>query len=348
MHSKTKELKKYWDSTAVSQSFLKRKTMAGTGDDDSPDTKSTFRGNLLDSLMTSPEIFKDLFYLSPIEKKPTDGVKKILDSLIEIGEDKNLYDLKDLIVIVAKENKFQSNWKEDTIINSVLKDVEYYNEMRVSRGRELVSKEEYDLTLTQKNALLYSSITNKYFKASDSVHEIKYQTSLFSDIEHEPCKGLTDILVFNHQDKTIREIDLKTTGVSRNEFNLIARKYRYDFQKSWYKQLLINIYGQEWSIINGYWMVVPNNNKPFIQKVSDEDYHIGEFGACKVKGELLFDCLVEGNGIKDVTQILGWRDSLDIYKQVRTLQEQGYMHQYDFDLTAYHNNNIYQHKSIWV
>lgn len=336
--SKKRELEDYWLSPAWSQSRLKAICGAG-GEDDSSDTKETFRGSLIDSLCTSPELVSELYYVGN-ETKPSDTVQKIIKNVFNRTDNSfraEFESYRDEIIEECKFQEYQSNYKEETLWNTLLKSKYYWDDLTNSEGKIVVSQQEMREAEYVKKILIEHPLTSAYFK-SDFVIEIKYQTPVYAEIEGLSCKGLPDILIFNHSLRTLKEVDLKTTGVSRQEFPKIARRFRYDFQKAFYKQLLIKKY-PDWQVIRGEWLVVPKNiNKPFILPVSEEDYYIGEYGATRKKNIVV----AGGDYIEEGDYIMGWRDAIEKVKQCKELGVE------DYDLEYYQSGGLLPAKSIWT
>lgn len=134
--------------------------------------------------------------------------------------------------------------------------------------------------------VIESEIGQRLFKPTDlEEEEIQYQVALrvpyeLQDLDFKVfLKGLLDVVVFNHTDKTVEIYDIKTTSDETPfHFDKIIRKYRYDFQLSFYKMLLEKTY-PDYKIKKVSFLVVPINNFPvFLYTLSEFDLKVGKEG----------------------------------------------------------------------
>lgn len=86
----------------------------------------------------------------------------------------------------------------------------------------------------------------------------------FGDLEVIPLKGCIDILRWNHIDKTVQIIDLKTTR-SVKEFAQSIKDYGYGYQMSYYTELLKSLLEStgrsDYTILLPYNLVIERYNK---------------------------------------------------------------------------------------
>lgn len=327
-------LDEYWSRGEMSQSVLKKICNAG-GTDDSPDTKSSFRGSAIDVYLTQPEYFDDIYHMGNVSKKPSEAIEKIIKSL---SLERELEDQKDEILQACKEEDYYGNRNDSFRINTIIeKGADYFKDLRDGGDKIVLSlAEKFELDQI-KNIVHTHPTTAKYFKNS-LVVEIKFQTAHYHTINGVPSKGLTDIEVVNHQEGWVKEIDIKSTGVTRNEFGKVAKSFRYDFQKAWYKELMRQTY-PNYRIINGSWLVIPRPiNKVFIQECTDFDYKVGRYGGLINRGT------IHTEGEEGIMQnsILGWEQCLEIYKQSKELNL------VDYDIEYYRKNGLIKNKSLWL
>jgi hypothetical protein len=109
--------------------------------------------------------------------------------------------------------------------------------------------DEYDRVTKCVQNLITDSYTMDYFKAPGRTGDKEYLYQLpivwqyvySSDLTPISCKSLLDIVVIDHEAKTIKGVDLKTTGGQLSYFTSSFLKFRYDFQAGFYT-LALNYY----------------------------------------------------------------------------------------------------------
>ena len=335
------QLEQYRFCDAVSQSFLKSVLVNNTKP--VKETVPMLIGTYLDALLFLPQHADDLF-ITGLAKRPSDTIKGFLDRLWEVQEESISLDLdvegyKNRILQFVRQANYQPNWGDDAIWKSILKDgEEYWKELCVSQGKKIITKEEHDLC-TQLAALTLSSpITAKYFIDQSRI-DIYYQLPLYWTYLNEPCKGLLDILLIEHETKTIYIVDLKSTGVeSLEEWFRIASQKKYPFQLSWYK------YGVESNfkdlLEQGYtiqcrWMVIPTNTqrfKPWIVPCTQEMLTFGSEGFVSNRGVYYVGDWIneeETLVVSSTKMYAGWKKAVQIYKRCKS---EGLL---DWDLTHF-------------
>ena len=269
-------------------------------------------GSVVDSLLTD-SIFDDKFYVSKLDKKPSETIQKIL---IDCHNKASLFGMKDfyfedhpktidLLKETLKDYDWQSNWKIQTKINHLTKGNNklFYNELADSKGKIIVSLEEYNLCCTVANSLLSNPNTELLFDEeklnesikgnnpfnlwSNLIYTIGYQVPVYSKISNIPCKGLIDIeLVGKTEDGAILHvvpIDIKTTSDKVLNFHKVVKKYRYDIQAAFYKDLIKSSAGSAADVvtIDPMIFVVESTTSPGTPGIFKTSYNLedqGRFG----------------------------------------------------------------------
>ena len=207
-------------------------------------------GSAVDTLITmGKETCKEEYYISLLDKKPGDSVmsvvKEVYDteflSVSNITEEHFTESyLEDVIISVAIGQGYQKNWKPETKYNKIIaKGQDYWNDLVKSKGRQILSAEQFTLIKKVYTNLLEHSHTESYFDESDHI-DLYYQLPLYFKYAEVDCKGLLDLCIVNHLDKTILPVDIKTMGDYTTNFPMAFFKRRYDIQAAFYTQALIS------------------------------------------------------------------------------------------------------------
>ena len=249
-------------------SFLKKQ------DEEGP-VASFERGSAVDTILTGNEgDFKDLYYISALEKKPSDKEMEIVelifnklssvyeDSITQFGLDSPM--IKGTIQQSIEEIGWQPNWKIETRIEKITGNPlcqEYFEDLKKSIGKTILSQAQME----QINATVESLRTNEYTKDffdRKSIMEndrviVLYQVPIYFSIDGIECKALPDIVTLfldkvevENEDGTkevqttlkgIQPIDLKTTSKDTLEFFDAVMSYRYDIQAAWYLEAIVRV-----------------------------------------------------------------------------------------------------------
>lgn len=230
-------------------------------------TDSMIFGSVVDSLITEgTEGFEAKFYVaeSPV---PSGKVKDIVDILFSRrDEEKSFDDVSDgQILDVCNEVSYQPGWKPETRIRSIRENgKDYYNFLVTADDRIVISTELYNTAVTVVTCLKTNNTTSSLFAddTEDVKHEyqLKFKTEL-NDVEY---KCMPDLIIVDHENKTISPYDLKTTGTYEWEFYKRFLYYRYDIQARLYYRILNDIVSAEDSFkdytINDWTFIVINKD----------------------------------------------------------------------------------------
>lgn len=317
-------IEEYYNSPSLNQSSLKD-LRHGLGkflenrekfNKDLP-LKTYFKiGEAVDTLLTEgEESFKEKFYISVSEKKPSETeviiLQKVLEKVLKtnderISEVESLDKYPVFILDAIVEINWQPKWKVETRINKIIEvGAEYFEILKASFGKEILLKEEADRIFKIQDALLNDIRTKKYFNpeeiaASPNV-EIYYQIPIYFDFEGIPCKALLDLIVV-HKDTEgnilhLEPIDLKTMSGFSIEFPNSARSFRYDIQASWYLDAMMNgtaVFPEhfpklpEHVLIENFKFIVistTKNERPVIYETSEDFLNCGRFGVVNAFGQ---------------------------------------------------------------
>ena len=273
-------------------------------------------GGAVDTLLTQPETFNDKYYVSSVEKKPSDVVKSIIhqvyDSLSK--EDlKNSIEFEEYTVEILQsciEHDYCPTFKNGTRVNKILEFKDYWNELIDSENKIMLSLEESDvITRIVKN--ISESPLAKYFKPNETPNgvDIQFQLPILFEIDSIGCKALLDIVVIDHKAKIITPIDLKTMSGNIIDFPKSVKLRGYQIQAAWYtealRQMCKNIAMANYKIDNFCFIVASTteDQPPVLFECSDKLLKEGKFGREEVTIE----------GIK-FNRVKGYLDLIDDYK----------------------------------
>lgn len=154
---------------------------------------------------------------------------------------------------------------------------EYYKLMFASQGKTILDNETYQEVCNAVRALRESESTRDYFADNNPFDGIErlYQLKWKWSNEGINYRGMTDLIVVNHKDKTINIYDLKTSSKPEWEFYKSFMEYRYYIQARLYTRgVLENIkkddYFKDFTII-GFSFIVINKKTltPLVWKYED-------------------------------------------------------------------------------
>ena len=327
------DLRNYRDTPALSQSFLKLVLSNNVNKKFKPTIQMDL-GSYLDTLLTSPDLADDLFQIG-LAKRPSESMKDFIDTLWQeqeevVSVDLNVEGYKKRVVELAREAKYQPRWGDDAIWNSIVKDGQgYWEELVSSQGKVLITQEEFENCQNIAQLTCSSSITGKYFQEQEEIVKW-YQKPLYWTYEGLSCKGLLDILIFDHTTKTIVIPDIKSTGVNslREWFN-VCRSKNYPFQLAWYREGVLANYPelmeQGWKIECRWVVILTGFFKPWVVPCTETMLEVGKEGCVRFRSTYGIR-----NGFEYMSeQIHGFEEAVRRYKKK---EQEGLL---DYDIEYY-------------
>lgn len=210
---------------------------------DKKDTESLRFGSIVDCLLTEPDTLEDRFFIADFPKvsdkiilicktifERTDGLYRTLDS-IESSK----------LLAVIKEFDYYSNWGDSSRIKDVIsKGNEYYKLLFISNSKTIISSEDYERAQNCVEILRTNPFTYKYFSVEPFKDvEKEYQLRFRSTSLHvRAVRCMFDLIIVDHENKTIQPIDLKTSGKDEENFEDSFIQWRYMIQATLYAQIL--------------------------------------------------------------------------------------------------------------
>ena len=254
-------------------SFLKKQNEEGP-------IASFERGSAVDTILTGNEgDFKDLYYISALEKKPSDKemeiVNLVFDSLSDIEKDSltqfslDSSILKGVIQRSIEQVGWQPNWKIETRVEKITGNSlcqEYFEDLKKSIGKTILSQAQVEQIDAVVDSLRKSETTKKFFDRKALFENedmiVLYQVPVYFKIDNIECKALPDIAIlfldnveFENEDgtkvvqktlKAVQVLDLKTIGRDNLEFFESVMSYRYDIQAAWYIEAIQRVDKKFW------------------------------------------------------------------------------------------------------
>lgn len=321
MHKKTQELIDYRNNTAISQSELK-----GVLSNNVKPFKGSIAsmvGGIVDAVLTSPECLEDWFYVSNLPKYPKPQIKLVFDTYYEklVETESDIVWSTEMLLQTFREIS-NSNSKDDTVMASLLAEQYYWDSLKEANGRVVVSQEYWNKCNLVASSLKHNSITWTFFQ-EDLFKEIEFQKPVYwkyvdaGNTEVE-CKGLIDIFIIDHHNKTVQIVDIKTTGDSLVTWKKnIARKHNPAFQLAYYYEGINQLYPQ-YTQLNPVLVVenVDYPGKPRVFDFTSTDLIHGRHGCIRQKNTIITEGVDEDH---EVEVIHGWETAIERYIQAKQL-----------------------------
>lgn len=286
-------------------------------------------GNGVDIQLTQDlETYKEEFHISEVENKPSDAIKSILnmafDTIKVLREDEEVEIItspryKTYILEALESHAYQPKWKEDTKYSKMCEWYEYWDDLRESTGKKIVSAEEDALISEIVVSLKTNVATAPYFQKSRH-EEMYYQKEIYFEYEGLDCKALLDIMKIDNDAHTIQPLDVKTLGDSTMNFSMSLRKRRYDIQAAFYVEAI-----KAWKEVNGYsgYTILPfkflvestkTPGTPLVFTCSSELEYIGRYG--RPEGYVEQHSTIDHLGLVKIRykEILGFTQLIELYR----------------------------------
>jgi len=221
-------------------------------------------GSVVDTLLTNPEEFDDLFIVADYDE-PSDKVKNIIDDVFKenFNED-NLRDVfntypESSLMIINLHKYGGDNWKDETKMNKIIEEGnQYFALLQLTKGgKQIVSQVVYDSALRCIKELKENKFTSWIFSNNDPeievFYQLKFKINYNGELVHNPLawkeqlveedtiRCMFDAIVVDHKNKIIWPIDLKTTSYNEEEFIKGIHDWFYDIQAGLYHYVLKSV-----------------------------------------------------------------------------------------------------------
>lgn len=300
-------------------------------------------GSLVDYFCFEPEKVDEEFYVSNASRDPSSTAKQLADWIlnepsiycninthgeIQLSHDVE-YGRSTLLLSDALDKAKEAVGKSTSF--KKYGGVSYLREQIASKEKRVISQEEYDQAKHASRVLKTHEFTRDYFINNSSHIEIKNQVPILwepsfwdGDIKNGPAKSLLDIVIIDHEEKTVLPVDLKTMSSHPLSFESSALKWKYYIQLSFYwcavYQTVVNHDKiKEYNVRPFEFIVLGKSdiNNPYVYTTTYDIIHKG----------------IEGGIIKRWdSEVRGW---VQLMKDLRWHQEND---QWDYSREVYENN----------
>lgn len=255
------------------------------GEEVERDTTSMDIGSAVDCLLTQPDKFYDLFYVST-SSKPTGQLENFVNKLVDL---KQITDdaFNEAYSFTQTLNGGKLRDGIDKFIDRFHKEArKYFDDQVNSEGKIVLTFEEYTKAEQAANILKTNIFTSKFLAETlgDNIDRYYQYESEFTFKDLSYIVKL-DCIVVDHNKKTIQPLDIKTTSESPYSFSKSILKYRYDLQAVIYSHYISEVFNKEkglndYQILPFKFIVInidyPKN--PLIWNVSFNDFIIAKMG----------------------------------------------------------------------
>lgn len=198
-------------------------------------------GNLLDLFILEPEVFKEKYTLMQVEKPSSNSnqnsfAKDIWANgfpIVEAYSRNYKVDKKSTEKIEFEAEKLYDTWKDYIVFMKENKDKEFYNE-----------SDNFAMNQIKMNMMSHKAIRKLFCldHKPDSIELLTHLELTGKWYGNAPIKGELDLLRIDHENKTIRPIDLKSTESYLQNWGWKVRNFMYDIQGVLYPQLVSSNY----------------------------------------------------------------------------------------------------------
>jgi hypothetical protein len=261
------------------------------GEKEESTDKHLVAGKVIHCLLLDDHMFDSQFIVSPARLPGGDGAKAVVKCFYEKYKEKEnngvgeltLKDFSAEILDILKEINLHQKLKTDEQRLEKMFTEEfcsYFEHLKKAQGKALLDQDTLDFCKkavdTVRNNEQVSNLLKLNLHETDNVDVINEQL-LECNLPNFPfgIKGIIDNIVIDHDNKTIRINDLKTSGRSLLNFQESVEYYNYGLQAAMYynlvKQIVVpQIAGSEnWPIIFNF-VVIDTFQQVYAFEVSDE------------------------------------------------------------------------------
>ena len=307
----------YKDIDAVNQSRLKKILIHPKlyKHQEEREEKSYFTfGQLVeDVLLMSSEEVDDKYIICDVDM-PTDKVKEVIEALYMARGVADFDSIEPAFVDeIRMEVGYQTKWKAETAYNKIkLLGSDYLNFIASAGDRIIIAQEDYDKSLSLMNMVTTSPLLSKYLSKDNKFKHVV--TFLYKGFN---CKGEIDIVHIDHEAKTMRVVDIKTTSQFLGFKSSILR-YRYDFQLAFYTMALMEECLPGYTVLDPQLLVLDSNTF-----FSPEIYTIPtNFDSFEVNGRTY-------KGVSDAFDLLAYHTTHDKWDHSMDYIEAGGTHEFE-------------------
>lgn len=248
---------------------------------DKKDAEALRFGSLVDCLLTEPETLEERFLIADFPQT-SDKIESICKRAYEAthGLSRNLESIDPKLLIgIIQDEGYYPNWKDETRLRDVItKGRDFYGLLSLAGDKTVMSTEDYRRARACNEALKTNPFTSKifYMNPFEETVEKHYQLKFKSETLGEyPLRCMMDFCIVDHANKTIRPIDLKTTGKDEEKFEESFLQWLYMLQGTLYAQILQDLiskdnYFKDFTVLPYQFIVINRfNQTPLIWEFED-------------------------------------------------------------------------------
>lgn len=196
-------------------------------------------GSLFDSIITRGKDTLNYYTVSSVSVP--DAERKTLEYIASKTKEP-LDELKpNFISTCCDEIGYQTRWGFDARFKHLVLFKDYYDKLR--SGKEIVSEEDWSDAVKMANILKNYPNTKDIFKTGEKdgveyIYQPQYVVEWDIENERVKVKCMLDLVIVDHNNKTIQPIDLKTSQMPAHSWSENFLKLRYDLQAELYTDVL--------------------------------------------------------------------------------------------------------------
>lgn len=237
-------------------------------------------GSITDDWLFDKENFEDKYFIYEGEK-PTATLGKLVDIILK---NYNAPPNKDEVLLIIEANEFWKRSKPETLLTyfDIPEFWEYLEAQYKSRVKNLVTTSELDLGKELASVLETHSFSKYIFENNNNIERInQYKFEYFYN--NIKLRGIIDIIVIDHTNKTVQLIDLKTGQDNAENFMNSFIKYRYYFQSLIYQNsfdiICKNLNLVDYKLLPFQFLYIGRKQKmPLVYTVTDKWFKGAQFG----------------------------------------------------------------------
>jgi len=181
-----------------------------------------------DMLLNSPEELEERYFVTKTDT-PSDSVLRVLKLLSQQSIELHLDAIdQDIVIQACAICEYGKNWKPDTCYKKIIEaGTDYYYELKKAEGKVRLDQESFDIASKIVDQALNDPKIASIIAAAEAKKVLQFE------YRNRSCKGEIDLFVVDHENKTARVYDIKTSAQAMF-FQSVILKYRYDFQTYFY------------------------------------------------------------------------------------------------------------------
>ena len=252
-------------------------------------------GDILDMLMYDGEdAFHKKYFVSTLDKLPSDTVKAIIDFCNLDFTDENL-------IKVARAANYQARYGDQALLKALRKDngQEYMNELTMAGSKPIISFTRFAELQQAAKTLLQHPFSRNHF-GDNWQYQVPVEAEITTSVgEVVKVKGLLDGLNLSQQPIIIN--DLKWSSYPLRNFKYNFWKLNYHLQSALYSYIIQSIHQVD--VVFKYVVYSGYERRPQVFKVPPEILEIGMNGGY-VKGWYM-------KGVRELINELLWHQRND-------------------------------------